>query len=211
MRSTTMIVAAIAFIAAFPAGTLAVPDIDGSDPIHTETDYYAAGDWEMTVYSYVYDATSTSLPGALEIDPDEMLFMYLLDVPLTSGSAVHQFFVGNPSNLEINAVGHEQFTIPSGYNGANYEDPYVFGYSGTSQDTIWTYFGDWFDPFPNIDPGEYSLVWYIAVSSAYDSVPGTASSEGISDTQYVPGPVPEPTTICLLGLGALALLRKRRA
>ena len=193
MRRLAVIPVVVVLITgAFVSELTANPDI-GGDPIYTEEDYLSAGTWSLTVYSYVYDDSSSSLPGVLEVDPGEMLFMYLLDVPLTSSSAVHQYFVGNPANLELNTVGHEQFTVPSGYETRSYEDPYVFGYSGTSKDTIFTYFGDWSDPWPNIDPGEYSLVYYIAVSDDYGPVPGTANAEGLADTQFVPGPV------CIVG------------
>ncbi len=211
MRRFVVTIAAIAFIAALPINVLAVPDIDGSDPIHTETDYFAAGSWEMTAYSYVFDTTSAKLPGVLELDPGEMLFMYLLDVPLTSATAVEHFSVGNPELMLISAVGFENSVVPDGYSIANFDDPYIFGYSGPAEATVFTYFGDFFDPWCTLDPGEYSLVWYIAESSAYGPVSATADSAGLGDTQSVPGPVPEPTTLCLLGLGALALLRKRRA
>lgn len=213
MRRLAVILAAVGFIVAVPHTASAVnPGIDGSDPIHTEEDYYSAGSWEMTVYSYVFDTTSTSLPGVLELDPGEMLFMYLLDVPDTSGTSIEHFSVGNPDLMVINTVGFENAVVPDGYVGGDFDDPYIYGYSGPAEATVFTYFGDFFDPWCTLDPGEYSLVWYIAESSAYGPVNATADSEGLGSTQSVPGPeVPEPTTIFLLGLGAVALLRKRRA
>ena len=65
------------------------------------------------------------------------------------------------------------------------------------------------DPFSTLDPGEYSLLYYVADLDDYGLVSATADGGGMGDNQIVPGPVPEPTTICLLAFGGLALLRKR--
>jgi hypothetical protein len=193
MRRSIVVTAAIAFIAAFPLNVLAIPNI-GGDPIHTEEDYFSAGEWGLTAYSYVFDDTSSSLPGVLELDPGEMLFMYLLDCPQTSGTSVEHFSVGNPELEVINTVGFEDTVVPSGYNAADFEDPYIFGYSGPAEATIFTYYGDFFDPWCTLDPGEYSLVYYIAVSDGYGPVSATADSQGQGNTQLVPGPL-----LCVVG------------
>lgn len=208
MRSLTAFLVAIIFVGGV---SLAGSGINGSDPIYTEDDYFSGGSWEMYVYSYVYDTTCTKLPGVLELDPGEMLFLYLLDVPETSGTSVEHYTVGNPDLMVINTVGFENSVVPDGYNIINFDDPYIYGYSGTAEAIIYTFFGDFMDPWCTLDPGEYSLVYYISVADAYGPVSATADSQGIGDTQSVPGPVPEPTTICLLALGGLALLRKRKA
>jgi len=194
-------------------GLMAIPII-GGDPICTDEDYFFSDSWEMTVYSYVFDETSSSLPGTtLELDPGEMLFMYLLDVPQTSSSSIEHYTIGNPQLMLVDpdAVGFEDTVVPAGYESRTREDPYNCGYNSTAEATNFAYFGDVFDERCTLDPDEYSLVYYIAVSDAYGSVPATANSAGLGSTRSVPGPVPEPTTICLLGLGVLALLRRRRA
>jgi len=211
MKNFVAVLVAVILIGGVNTTVGVVPGIDGSDPIYTEEDLFAAGSWEMMVYSYVYDTTSTKLPGVLSLDPGEMLFMYLLDVDIDSGTSIEHYSVGNPDLMVINTVGFENTVVPDGYALPDFDDPYIYGYSGTAEATIFTYFGDFYDPWCTLDPGEYSLVYYIAEADAYGPVNATADSQGLGDTHAVPGPVPEPTTICLLGLGALALLRKRKA
>ena len=212
MKRLGGVVAAAVLVVAFPLNVLAAPDLDGSDPIYTQTDIFSAGDWAVTVYSYVYDTTSTKLPGTYALAQGEMLFMYLLDhIIEPSSTSVDHFTVGNPFEYSITDIGYEQGIVPAGYDGGDFDEPYIYGYSALAKESTFTYYGDFGDPWVTLDPGEYSLVYYIAECDQYGGVPGSILSGGQSDTQFVPGPIPEPTTLCLLGLGALALLRKRRA
>jgi hypothetical protein len=199
MRRLIVIMVATALIAVVSIGVLAAnPDI-GGDPIHAEKDYFSAGDWGITAYSYVFDNTSTSLPGLFELDPGEMLFMYLLDCDTTKRVSVEHFSVGNPQLKTINTVGFENTILPSGYDAADFEDPYIYGYSGTAEATIFTYYGDFFDPWCTLDPGEYSLVYYIAVSRDYGPVNASADAQGLADTHFVPGP------LCVVGFRHFAI------
>jgi hypothetical protein len=187
MKGALGVLAAIALIAAVSAGAFAHPDI-GGDPIDTDKDYFSAGDWAMTVYSYVFDNNSDSLPGEFELDPGEMLFMYLLDCDVTKEISVEHFSIGNPQLAVINDFGYEGSVVPTGYNGDDFEDPYTCGYSASSEATIFAYFGDWFDPLCTLDPGEYSLVYYIAVSDHYAPISASANAQGLADTRSVLGP-----------------------
>ena len=202
----------ISLLGILSADSLMAVPIIGGDPIYTREDIFSAGGWAMTVYSYVFDETSSSLPGSLALDPGEMLFMYLLDVPLASSTSIDHYTIGNPSLMAINECGFENTIVPLGYELRTDEDPYDYRYSGAAQATVFTYFGNVSDPWCTLDPDEYSLVYYIAVSDVYGPVPATANSAGFGSTRAVPGPaVPEPATICLLALGTLVVLRKRRA
>jgi len=212
---TLVVTAAIAFIAAISVSAWGNPVI-GGDPIYEEEDYFSAGEWGMTAYSYVFDDTSTSVPDLFEgfsgLDPGEMLFVYMLEPdtdPLLP--SISYFAVNNQELVPIYAVGWSVRVVPSGYIVDNHQDPFVFTYSGPVEATVFNYTGNPFDTTCELDPGEYSLVYYFALADSYGPVNATADSMGSGDTQLVPGPIPEPTTICLLGLGALALLRKRRA
>ena len=217
MRRLGGVVAAAILIAALPVTVLALnPDI-GGDAVYEDDVYFSAGDWGMTAYSYVYDDTSTSVPDLFEgfsgLDPGEMLFVHLLEPnPLTEPS-ISYFAINNeyPQQLSIYAVGYSLRVVPVGYNGANHQEPFVFTYSGPVEATVFNYTGNPFDTTCELDPGEYSLVYYFVMADDYGSVHATVDSQGQGSTQFIPGPIPEPTTLCLLGLGALALLRKRRA
>lgn len=214
MRRLAVVLATTVLIGGAPVSTMAAnPDI-GGDPIYTEQDYFTAGDWGMTAYSYVFDNTSASLPAIypdFELNTGEMLFMHLLDSDAAKGISVDHFAVGNPELITINTVGWTIDVVPAGYDVDNHQEPYLYGFSGPAEATVYTYTGNLFDPWCTLDPGEYSLVYYIAVSDNYGVVSATANGAGESNNHFVPGPIaPEPTTICLLGLGGLALLRKRR-
>ncbi len=189
---------------------LAVPDIGGT-PIYTEEDYFSDGlNWGMDVYSYVYDHNS-DLPSGYVLDPGEMLFAYLLDGDDAMGVSVDNFSVGNPFLANITSVGYESIIVPPGYVAGLREDPYLYGYSGPAQATVFTYAGDLFDPFSTLDPDEWSLVWYVAEATSYTFGPGTGTGAGIGDTQYVPIPVvPTPGVLALLSLAGFAGTRRRR-
>jgi len=206
MRRLAVLVAASMFVVAFPVSVLAV-DI-GGDPIHTEEDYFSEGLWGLTVYSYVYDSTSSSLPDlGISLMSDEMLFVYLLDGDDAATDSVEYFSVYNPDDLPVDTVGYNNTIIPTGYSGDDYQDPINYEYSGFSLTTSYYFTGGY---MRTIEPDEWSLVFYVAICDVWDLATGTVAAGG-ADEHDVPAPAPEPTTICLLGLGALALLRKRRA
>ena len=126
---------AIVFIVSVPAMAVPVPDI-GGEPIYTQVNDDFSGlqtEWGLTIYSYVFDDTSSSLPGSLTLDPGEMLFMYLLDSPSEKTVSIDYFSVGNPYLVPINTVGYEDNVVPSGYDVADREDPFLSGHLLTAE------------------------------------------------------------------------------
>lgn len=211
MKKLITILTAIVFIVTVPASAVLAPDI-GGDPIYQIDDDFSGGntDWALTIFSYVFDTSSASLPGNFALDPGQMLFIYLLDCDGTKSVSVDYFSIGNPHLVSIPTVGWTTNVVPSGYDVADHQEPYQYGYSGPAQAIIYGYSGDWQNPYCTLDPGEYSLVYYKAVAPGYTQVPASASGGGVGDNKLLAGPIPEPATIFLLGLGALALLRTRR-
>ncbi len=208
MRSFSVILVVIGIMFGGVSSVLAVnPDIGGA-AIHTEEDYFASDDWGLTVYSYVYDSTSATLPDlGISLDPGEMLFAYMLDGDDAKAVSVEYFSVLNTYAADIAPVGWDGTIVPTGYAGGDYQAPANFQYSSFTLTTSFTFAGSY---MASIEPDEWSLVYYVADADAWGLDVGTVASGG-ADVQFVPAPVPEPTTICLLGLGALALLRKRKA
>jgi len=212
MRRASVTVAAIVFIAAVPISVLAGtnPDIGGT-PIHTEDDYFSytegGSDWGLTVYSYVYGPASSLPDMGISLFPDEMLFVYLLDGDDARTDSVEYFSVYNPQDLSIVDVGYDGTLTITGYDAGDYQNPTNYQYSGFTKTVAYNFTGGY---MYDIQPDEWSLVFYISVSPTWGLATGTVAAGG-ADEHDVPAPIPEPTTICLLGLGALALLRKRRA
>jgi MYXO-CTERM domain-containing protein len=211
MKTTTLGLSALAAVlCAATTGALAQPDIGGT-PIHTEGDYFTGGPWGLDVFSYVFDFDS-ELPenfGGV-LDPDEMLFIYLLDGDNSMNVSVDTYSVGNPNLAVINAVGWTDNVIPDDYFIVDYQDPFAFSYSGPAQATVYTYSGNPEDPFSTLDPDEWSMVWYIAVSPDWEEGPASASGGGIGDTEFVPVPIPAPGALAVLGLAGLLGARRRR-
>jgi len=214
MKRAAAIPAGLLFVVVLAAPVQAAnPDI-GAAPVYAEQDYFSADGWAVTVYSYVYDSAGGTAPEiypGFTLNAGEMLFLYLLDYHDSQSVSVDHFAVGNPELAAINAVGWSVHVTPAGYNVSNHQQPYLAGYTGPAQAVVFTYTGNFMDPWSTLDPGEYSLLYFVAACHDYGFVGATADGRGQCENQLVPGPsVPEPATICLFGLGLAALLRKRR-
>jgi hypothetical protein len=194
MKGLVVIPAAVVFIAAFPAGIFAQPDIGGT-PIHTEQDYFSytegVSDWGLTVYSYVYGSASSLPDMGISLFPDEMLFVYLLDGDDATTDSVEYFSVFNPDDMPVVDVGYESDIIPMGYNAGKYQNPVNYQYSGFTQTISYNFTGGYmFD----IQPDEWSLVYYISVCDTWAPATGTVAAGG-SDVHDVPAPAPGPPCI----------------
>ncbi len=209
MRSLTVVLVVIGIMFGGVSSVFAVnPDIGGA-AIHTEEDYFSYGDWGLTVYSYVYDSTSATLPDlGFSLGSGEMLFAYMLDGDNAAIDSVEYFSVYNTYDLPVSDVGYDAShnIVPAGYAAGDYQDPVNYQYSGFTLTTSYNFTGSY---MASIEPDEWTLVYYVALADGWGPDVGTVAAGG-ADEQFVPAPTPEPTTICMLGLGAFALLRKRR-
>lgn len=212
MKTTTLgLTSLVVVLCAVTGSASAQPDIGGT-PIHSEIDYFTGGPWGLYVSSYVFDYDSDLPPNfGPVLDPDEMLFVYLLDGDDPMGVSVDTYSVGNPNLAEINTVGWTDDVIPPGFLLVDYQDPFAYSYSGPAQASVYTFSGDPNDPYCTLDPDEWSMVWYVAVAPAWTEGPASASGGGIGDTQFVPVPVPAPGALTLLGMAAFFGARRRRA
>ena len=183
MRRLAVIPAAVVLITGAFVSTLAAkPDI-GGDPVYTEQDYFSytegESDWGLTVYSYVYDFTSSSLPDmGISLNPDEILFVYLLDGDDAKTDSVEYFSVYNPYDFPVDTVGYVDTIIPTGYSGDDYQDPINYQYSGFSLTTSYNFTGGYMF---TIEPDEWSLVFYIAVCDTWDLATGTVAAGGADE------------------------------
>jgi len=187
----------------------AVPTIGGT-PILTSEAMFDGGaaDWSLTVSSYVYDSNS-DLPPGFALLPGQLLFVYLVETGEDDSISVTNFNVGNPGNFPVLSVGFSNAITPDGLDPADRENPFLYGYSGPSQETLFTFFGDFSDPLSTLDPGEWSLVWNVIEAPGVDLGPATGLGGGQGDTQLVPVAIPAPAGLALLGLAGLAGRRRR--
>jgi hypothetical protein len=89
-------------------------------------------------------------------------------------------------------VGYISDVEPTGFDTSMRETPFIYGYSSPSASTVWNYTGDPQDPQSTLDPGEWSLLFYVAETSAWSTVSGGVSVGGTPLLGDVLGPATSP-------------------
>jgi hypothetical protein len=121
--------------------------------------------------------------------------------------SVASFFGADPCTVELGYL--TDATPPSGFLGDG-EIPWIT--AGVDPTTTGgpTFSFNYQQIFGNsIAPGGNSAVMYIVDSAPVGEVTGNVIDGSVATGQVV-GPVPEPATMVMLSLGALAMIRRRR-
>ena len=212
MRNIKLGLVAAALLAGAVCGSVQAQPYIGGTPIYMEDDGFCGcpdANWAVVVSSYVFDYAS-DLPDGFSLEQGELLFIYLMDADADYALSADTFTIGNPYEMPITSVGYDPDLEIDGLDPVDFQKPYLYGYSGPAQATVFTYAGDFSDPYSTLDPTEWSLVWYVAEAPAWALGPATISGGGVGDTLEVPVPtIPGPGTAALMALSALVRRRRR--
>jgi hypothetical protein len=220
LRGFTCAVACLFVVGAAQAGV--IPNIGGMPDLTSTVEFSVDASWQAQVHSYGFIGTAhTGDPVPPELrDPteDETLFVYVIrmsDVPVAYPDSVNQFDISNFLPAVVNEVGFAIEILPNEgmqgeYLGAR-QNPSSVQSNQESRSVTYSYNGSrTLDP--SDDPeGEFAVVFFYA-----EAPPGLVDATmtggaATFDEQRVLGPVPEPSSIVLLGIGALVAIRRRRA
>lgn len=111
-------------------------------------------------------------------------------------SYVLQFSVGLDGDEQVDVIGAKSD------GGASTVTPASSYFAGDSLTSVWNF-------NPTIQVGQQSAILYFSSPFAPEWDQATVSGWFPAGTQQVPSPTPEPATLSLLGLGALALCRRK--
>ena len=135
-------------------------------------------------------------------------YLYQVDNKITSTDPVEMFtlspFYGADETVQMGYLTGDE---PLGFLDAPYKDPQPKGWVNPSGPIISFYY-TWLAGDP-IQPGERSPVMYVLSDLSPDLIWGNVIN-GLTATEEVVGPVPEPGTITLISVGGLAILLRRR-
>ena len=201
----------------------------------TTTNFYAGGDttWTTVEYyqalgrlpsDYLYVATAsdhssaqgflgtfTNTTTAASISTGDLIWEVF---PAGAYAATNPYGVGNwpaslmPSQTEVDtaiayATANNLWVAPTTSSG----------YDNDPSTPISPYTWEWGWFFPSIDTSA-SWIWYDSGNDTTPTVLGPVPLDGFNHDEFlvfrVAGAVPEPTTMALLGLGGVTMLRRRK-
>ncbi len=194
-------------------------DVIGGDSVASDFDVFVRTDlavtWRVEVSSFVYDSSSETVPAGTPMPgAGQALFVYLVENTgndLPTDIAVTDFSIGNPDSLPLLAFAAATAEADD-LEEEDRSDPRNFFENAQSIAYNWQ---DLAFPRPATTElliGQWSVVYFL-VDGTYTDQNGTIIAGGISDGHSVLGPmIPEPTTllVCLVGVGSLAMCRRRR-
>jgi len=143
------------------------------------------------------------------------LYLYQLNNIGAANTDVITRFTASPYASADNSIslGYLTANIPTAFTAGD-QSPLYGDVDALAGPTVGFNFpiGNPFYSIPDsyIAPGNSSFVLYIESSLAPGIVMGNVINGGVHTGEII-GPVPEPATVCLLGLGGLLLRRRKRA
>lgn len=168
-------------------------DQDEGTAVVSGSQVFSGGDWSAYVDYAVY--APDDYPGTHVDQDDSYIYAYQVFNEDGSASTLGSLTVGLGDGSGVANPGSDGTYGPSG------ETPDLARLLGSPPTSA-----QW---VMSLDATENSEILLFSSPNSYTWDSATLANGGQGDTQSLPSPVPEPTTLCLVALGALGLARRR--